>query len=298
MSPDTVGIAERAREFAEHEIRPVAWEYDVHATWPRQLVDRAWELRPDERRHAGRYGGPGHSFRDACMIVEELGWGCVGIGASLSANVLGMMPLLVGGSERLKDTYLRRLAEAPRLASFCLTESEAGSDASAITTTARRSRQSWIITGSKCFITNASHADWYTVFARTDEQPGTRGISAFVVPRDAGVSVDGRADLIGQRASDTATISFHDAEVPLDHLIGEEGQGFSLAMRSLDRTRTGVAALATGLARAAMEFAIATPRPGRNSASRSRAIKRCRCSSPTWRPRSTWPGSRRGIQPS
>jgi acyl-CoA dehydrogenase len=167
-----------------------------------------------------------------------------------------MMPLLLGGSEHLKRTYLPRLTEAPRLASFGLTEPGAGSDAAGIATTARRAGDRWVIEGTKCFITNASYADWFTVFAKTGEESGTRGISVFLVPRDDTVSTDGRADLLGQRASDTATVSFHQTEVPLDHLISEEGQGFSLAMRSLDRTRTGVAALATGLARAAMEFAI------------------------------------------
>ena len=165
MSPSASGIASAAHEFAEHEIRPVAWEYDTHATWPQELIDRAWELGLMNAMLPAAYGGPGLSFYDTCMIAEELGWGCAGIANSLSANGLGMMPLLLGGSERLRDIYLRRLAEAPRLASFCLTEPDAGSDASAITTTARRQRRGWVIQGRKCFITNASHADWYTVFA-------------------------------------------------------------------------------------------------------------------------------------
>ena len=164
-------------EFAEREIRPVAWEYDGPATWPQEIIDKAWELGLMNAVLPAEYGGPGRSFRESCLIGEEFGWGCAGIGTSLSANGLGMMPLLLGGTESLKHTYLRRLAEAPRLASFCLTEPGAGSDASAITTTARRKGRGWVITGTKCFITNASYADWYTVFARTDGQAGTRGIS-------------------------------------------------------------------------------------------------------------------------
>jgi acyl-CoA dehydrogenase len=256
MSPNQSDLTERARAFAEREIRPVAWEYDTDGSWPQEIIDKAWEQGLMNAVLPAEYGGPAHNFQELCLIAEEFGWGCAGIGASLLANGLGSMPLLLGGTESLKRTYLARLTEAPRLASFCLTEADAGSDASAIATNARRKGQRWVIGGTKCLITNASHADWYTVFARTDGQAGTRGMSAFVVPREAGVSVEGKADLLGQRASDTATISFHDAEVPLDHLIGEQGQGFSLAMRSLDRTRTGVAALATGVARAAMEFAI------------------------------------------
>ena len=256
MTSSESRLADLAHEFAASEIRPVAWDCDKYAACPQELIDKAWDLGLMNSALPPEYGGPGRSFREACVITEELAWGCAGIAASIGANVLGMMPLLLGGTETLKRTYLTRLSETPRLASFCLTEPGAGSDVSGIATTARREGQHWIINGTKSFITNGSHADWYTVFARTDGQRGTGGISAFVVPHDAGVTVDGRADLIGQRAADTATISFHDAELPLNHLIGEHGHGFALAMRSLDRTRTGVAAQATGLARAAMEFAI------------------------------------------
>ena len=234
----------------------MARTYDESAGWPQDVVEKAWECGLINPVLPVEYGGPGHSFRETCVIAEELGWGCAGIGASLSANVLGMMPLLLGGSADLKRSYLSRLSEAPRVASFCLTEAQAGSDASGVETTARQEGDSWVLDGTKCFITNASHADWYTVFARTQGSTGTGGVSVFVVPRQAGVRVDGRADLMGQRASDTATISFDHVVIPSDHLIGAQGQGFELAMRSLDRTRVGVAALATGLARAAMECAI------------------------------------------
>jgi acyl-CoA dehydrogenase len=256
MTSSASEVQERAHDFAEQVMRPVAWEYDGPATWPQDVIEQAWERGLMNSTLPSEYGGAGYSFSESCLISEELGWGCAGIGTSLSANGLGMMPLLLGGSEHLKRTYLPRLTEAPRLASFGLTEPGAGSDAAGIATTARRAGDRWVIEGTKCFITNASYADWFTVFAKTGEESGTRGISVFLVPRDDTVSTDGRADLLGQRASDTATVSFHQTEVPLDHLISEEGQGFSLAMRSLDRTRTGVAALATGLARAAMEFAI------------------------------------------
>ncbi len=256
MSASPCAVAELAHQFAEQEIRPVAWEYDKHATWPQDIIDKAWEWGLMNAPMPAEYGGPGRTFRETCEIVEELGWGCAGIATSLSANILGMMPLLLGGDEALKRTYLPRLAEAPRLASFALTEPGAGSDPASMTTTTRRDRDGWVINGRKCFITNASYADWYTLFATTNPEAGISGISAFVVPREAGVTLEGSADLMGQRASDTATISFNDVSVPLDHLIGEPGEGFSLAMRSLDRTRTGVAAGATGVARAAMEFAI------------------------------------------
>ena len=123
-------------------------------------------------------------------------------------------------------------------------------------TTATRKGDKWVINGSKCFITNGEYANWYTVYAKTDKEAGHRGISCFVVPRDAGVIVDKHEDKMGQRASNTATITFPDVEIPLDHLVGEENKGFKIAMMTLDRTRPGVAAMATGVSRAAMEFAI------------------------------------------
>jgi acyl-CoA dehydrogenase len=161
----------------------------------------------------------------------------------------------LGASEEMKKEYLGRLTEAPLLASFCLTEPDAGSDVSGMRTTAVRKGDKYVINGSKCFITNGGYANWYTVYAKTDKEAGHRGISAFIVPRDAGVIVDKKEDKLGQRASNTATISFNDVEIPVDHLIGEENKGFKLAMMTLDRTRPGVAAMATGIARAAFEFA-------------------------------------------
>src|SRR4051795_5466834 len=146
------------------------------------------------------------------------------------------------------------LTEEPKLASFCLTEPDAGSDVSGMRTTAVKKGDKYVINGTKCFITNGSHASWYTVYAKTDKEAGHRGISAFVVPRDAGVVVDKKEDKLGQRASDTATISLNDREILLESLLGEENKGFKLAMMTLDRTRPGVAAMAVGIARAAFEF--------------------------------------------
>ena len=150
------------------------------------------------------------------------------------------------------------LTEEPKLASFCLTEPDAGSDVSSMRTTAVRQGDKYVINGSKCFITNGGYADWFTVYAKTDKDAGHRGITAFVVDRNAdGVTVDKKEDKLGQRASDTAMISFSDVEIPAEYLIGEENKGFKLAMMTLDRTRPGVAAIAVGIGRAAFEFAAA-----------------------------------------
>src|SRR5690242_7929053 len=248
-------IREMAHDFAEKEIRPVAWEYDKHSTWPQEIIDKAWELGLMNARFPERYGGVGASNLDGCLIGEELAWGCAAIATTLGANELATAPVLLGGSDQIKSTYLGRLIEEPRLASFCLTEPDAGSDVSSMRTTAVRRGDKYLINGSKCFITNGGYADWYTVYAKTDKDAGHRGISAFVVPKDDTISVDKHEDKMGLRASNTASISFTDTEVPAANLLGEENHGFKLAMMTLDRTRPGVAAMATGIARAAFEFA-------------------------------------------
>ena len=256
LTDEQQDMREMAHDFAEKEIRPVAWEYDRDATWPGEVLDKAWELGLMNNHLPTEYGGPGLSVLDGVIIEEEIAWGCSGIGTSLSCNSLASAPVLLAASEELKREYLGRLAEAPLLASFCLTEPDAGSDVSAMKTTAVRKGDKWVINGSKCFITNGEYANWYTVYAKTDKEAGHRGISCFIVPRDAGVVVDKHEDKMGQRASNTATISFNDVEIPLDHLVGEENKGFKIAMMTLDRTRPGVAAMGVGVGRAAMEMAI------------------------------------------
>ena len=255
LTEEQQNMQEMAHDFAEKEIRPVAWDYDRDATWPQEIIEKAWELGLLNSQLPAEYGGAGASYLEGCLIGEELAWGCAAIGTSLGANGLASAPVLLGGSEDVKKQYLGMLAEEPKLASFCLTEPDAGSDVSSMRTTAVRTGDKYVINGSKCFITNGGYADWYTVYAKTDKDAGHRGITAFVVPKDDTVTVDKHEDKMGLRASNTATISFNDTEVPAGNLLGEENHGFKLAMMTLDRTRPGVASMATGIARAAFEFA-------------------------------------------
>jgi len=256
LTDEQKALREMAHDFAVKEIRPVAWDYDKSGDWPAPVLEKAWELGLMNSHIAEEYGGPGVSYLEGALIEEELGWGCSGIGTSISCNGLASAPVLLGGSEQVKKTYLGMLTEAPKLASFCLTEPGAGSDVSGMRTRAVKRGDKYVINGSKTFITNGGYADWYTVYAKTDPEAGHRGISAFVVPRDAGVVVDKHEDKMGQRASNTATITFNDVEVPAANLLGEENHGFKLAMMTLDHTRPGVAAMAVGIARAAFEFAV------------------------------------------
>jgi acyl-CoA dehydrogenase len=255
LTDEQSALREMAHDFAANEMRPVAWDYDRDSTWPDDILRKAWELGILNTHIPEEYGGPGIDFLGGALIEEELGWGCSGIGTSIACNGLATAPIVIGGSEDVKRRYLSSLTEEFKLASFCLTEPDAGSDVSGMRTTAVKRGDKYVINGSKCFITNGGYADFYTVYAKTDKDAGHRGISAFVVPREAGVVVDKKEDKMGQRASNTATITFDDCEIPADHLLGEENKGFKLAMMTLDRTRPGVAAMAVGIARAAFEFA-------------------------------------------
>jgi acyl-CoA dehydrogenase len=255
LTDEQQDICAMAKDFATKEIRPVAWDYDRDSTWPEEIIKKAWEVGLMNSHIPEEYGGPGLDYLTGAVIEEQLSWGCSGIATSLSCNGLAGAPVLLGGSEEIKKKYLGMLTDEPLLASFCLTEPDAGSDVSGMRTTAVKKGDKYVLNGTKTFITNGSHAEWYTVYAKTDKDAGHRGISAFVVPRDAGVVVDKKEDKLGQRASNTAQISFSDVEIPEKNLLGEENKGFKLAMMTLDRTRPGVAGMATGIAQAAFEFA-------------------------------------------
>jgi acyl-CoA dehydrogenase len=256
LTDEQKDLRELAHDFSEKEIRPVAWDYDRDGTWPQEIIEKAFEVGLMNVHIPEAYGGPGLDYLSGCLIEEELGWGCSGIGTSLMANGLASAPLLIGGSEETKKKYLGMLTEEPKLSSFCLTEPDAGSDVSGMKTRAVKKGDKYVISGSKCFITNGGYADWYTVYAKTDPEAGHRGITAFVVDRESdGVTVDKKEDKLGQRASNTATISFDEVEVPAENMLGDENHGFKLAMMTLDRTRPAVSAMAVGIAQAAFEFA-------------------------------------------
>ena len=245
-----------AREFAEKEIRPKAAEYDEHQTHPADLVAKAHEVGLMNVHVPEEYGGPGLPGFEGMLIGEELSRGCSGIAVSIVANTLGAGPVLVAGTDEQKRTWLPPLLDEPILCSFALTEPDAGSDAARIKTTAERRGGDYVLNGSKMFITNAGHAAWSVVFASTDRSQGHRGLSAFVVPMDAdGVTLEKHLDKMGQRATDTSAFALTDVVVPAANRLGEEGDGFKIAMQTLDLTRPGTAAGAVGVAQAAFELA-------------------------------------------
>src|SRR6478672_1522986 len=247
-----------ARSFAEKEIRPRAAECDEHQTHAADIIAKAHEVGLMNLHLPESLGGPELSAFDGMLVGEELNWGCSGIGTSILANGLAAGPILIAGTEEQKREWLTPLVEAPVLGCFGLTEPGAGSDVSGIQTTAVRRGDDYVVNGSKMFITNAGQADWFTVFASTDKAAGHRGLTAFVVPRNAdGVTIEKHLDKMGQRATDTSALAFQDVQVPAGNRLGEEGEGFKIAMQTLDNTRPGTAAGAVGVARAAFEHAVA-----------------------------------------
>jgi acyl-CoA dehydrogenase len=257
LSEEQRALRELAHEFAEREIRPKAAEYDEHQTHPADVIAKAHEVGLMNPHIPEELGGAGLGGFDGALIGEELCWGCSGIGTSIVANILGALPVLLAGTDEQKRDWLAPLLEEPTLCSFALTEPGAGSDVSGIQTTAVRRGDEYLINGSKMFITNAGQAAWFSVFASTDKSAGHRGLTAFVVPADAeGVTIEKHLDKMGQRATDTSAIAFQDVKVPAGNRLGEEGEGFKIAMRTLDHTRPGTSAGAVGVARAAFEYAV------------------------------------------
>jgi acyl-CoA dehydrogenase len=246
-----------ARAFAENEIRPRAAEYDEQQTHPADVIAKAHELGLMNVHLPSEFGGLGLPGFEGMLIGEELSWGCSGIAVSIIANTLGAAPVIIAGTEEQKREWLPPLLESPVLCSFALTEPDAGSDAARIKTTAERRGDDYVLNGSKMFITNAGHAAWSVVFASTDRSQGHRGLSAFVVPMAAdGVVVEKHLDKMGQRATDTSAFALHDVAVPGANRLGEEGDGFKIAMQTLDFTRPGTAAGAVGVAQAAYDYAV------------------------------------------
>jgi len=257
LTDEQKALRELAREFARREIRPRAAEYDERSTHPADVIAMSHELGLLNPHIPAEYGGLELSGFDGALIGEELAWGCSGMATSIVANGLGVAPLLVAGTDEQKRRFVAPLVDEPILCSFALTEPNAGSDVSGIQTTAVRRGDDYVLNGSKMFITNAGHAAWLVVFASTDKSKGRRGLSAFVVPSDLdGVVVERHLDKMGQRATDTSAIAFQDVRVPAANRLGEEGEGFKIAMRTLDFTRPGTAAGAVGVAQAAYEHAV------------------------------------------
>jgi acyl-CoA dehydrogenase len=254
-------IQNLAREFSRNEIAPVAEHYDVSHEFPWPIIKKAQEMGLTVMNTPEKYGGLGLSMFEECLVNEELAWGCSGISTAIGVNSLGMLPILVAGSEEQKTEYGNRMAEG-ELCAYCVTEPEAGSDVAGILTTAVKDGDNYILNGNKTFITGATNANFYTVLSYTDPdlretKSRHKGMSFFIVERDwDGVSVGKPFNKLGQHASDTAEVIFDQVRVPASHLLGEVGMGFYYAMKVFDHSRPSVAAGAVGVAQRAMDEAV------------------------------------------
>ena len=247
-------LIQTARDFTKKEIIPVAGALDEEGKFPREICEKAWETGLMNCEVPEAYGGLGLSCLSHCLILEELSYGCMGINTTLAGNMLGSMPLILAGTEEQKKNYLGRLVQKPVFAAYCCSEPDAGSDVAGMKTKFRREGDDYILTGQKRWITNGGVADFYTVFARAEGTDRHKGITCFVVDRaTAGVSVGKKENKMGQRASNTTDVLFDEVKLTAANVVGKEGEGFKVAMRTFDRTRPWIAAGAAGIIRRAMD---------------------------------------------
>ncbi len=256
LTPDQKTRQEKARRFAKEVILPVAAKHDREGTFPQDVIEKAYTegyLTPLVPRE---YGGGGLGVLDTCLISEELAAGDMGIFVSIFVSTLALYPIIIFGNPDQKERFLRPFCAGFSLASYCLSEPQAGSDPASMHTTATREGDFYILNGTKMWITNGGYANLYLVFANADMQKKHKGIISLIVPADsAGIHHGDPIDKMGQRASNTTAVTFKNVRVPAKNLLAGEGEGFRKAMVALDITRPMIAVGAVGLARTAMELA-------------------------------------------
>ena len=256
LTKEQLGLQVKARDFAQEYMIPYAHYYDMTGEFPLPIIKKCWDEGLMNLSIPKKYGGAGFGMMEQCTVVEELAAGCPGMTTSIYVNTLGAEPILVAGTKEQKEKYLRPLTEDLKFVSFACSEPNMGSDVAGIKTRVKKEGSNYILNGSKFWITNAPHADYFTVFASLDPSKRHKALCAFVVDADTpGLKTGRPVEKMGHKASATSAVMFRDAKVPEENLLGEEGKGFGVAMQTFALTRPAIAAFATGLARAAMEYA-------------------------------------------
>ena len=256
LSEEQEMIVETARQITDERIIPHRAELDEKDEFPRAILNEMARADLFGIPIPEEYGGFGGGCLDIVLALEQLGRGCIGISTAFAASALGIYPILIAGSQEMREKYLPEVAAGKKLAAFGLTEANAGSDASGIQTTAVLDGEEWVLNGTKQWITNGGEAQIYTVVAITDRSRGARGASMFVVEAgDPGFSCGPKEKKMGIRASSTTELIFKDCRIPKDRLIGRKGTGFITVMKTLDSSRPGIAALGLGLAQGALDEA-------------------------------------------
>ncbi|KPK99156.1 MAG: acyl-CoA dehydrogenase [Omnitrophica WOR_2 bacterium SM23_72] len=250
-------VRELARKIAEEKVRPVAAKYDEAGEYPWDIMKILAQSDLFSIFVPVEYGGTGAGVLELCLVTEELSRACGGIAVCYAASALGTFPIILFGNEEQKKKFLPDLASGKKIAAFGITEPEAGSDASAIKTVAKKEGNHYVLNGLKHFITNGGDAQTYVVIAMTDKSKGARGASAFIVEKDTpGFTFGKKEEKLGIRASSTRELIFTDCKVPKENLLVKEGMGFIVTMKAFDISRPGVAAQAVGIAQGSLEVAV------------------------------------------
>jgi len=258
LSEEHKALIETARRFTKERITPIAAACDHESRFPMDVFKEAWEIGLINPTCPAEYGGSGMGEFENTLITEELAYGCTGIQTSMLANGLALTPIKLGGNEEQKKKYLGMLTSEPMLASYATSEPDAGSDVAGLKTRFAKHGEDYVLNGQKCWITNASYARFYVIFATSNPDLRHKGIAAFIVDRDTpGLRVGKKEDKLGQRASDTAQVFLDDVVVPKENLLAPEGKGFKLAMETFNQTRPDIAAGATGLMRRCLDECVA-----------------------------------------
>jgi acyl-CoA dehydrogenase len=249
-------IQEMAMKFAKNEMMPNASEYDLKGEMPMDILQKAWSLGLVNTCIPVEFGGAGFSTIDSMVITEALAYGCLGMNTAIMANDLALLPIVIGGTSEQKEKFLKPFTESYKIAAFCLTEPGNGSDAAGLKTTIKDGGDHWIVNGEKMWITNAGYADLFTLYGTLDPSLKHKGISALVIDaKTEGIEVGKPEKKMGHCCSDTRSVTFRDVKVAKENMLGQPGDGWKIAMKTLDHSRPMVAASAVGGAQCALDHA-------------------------------------------